>query len=304
MDKFANLQSFVRVVESGSISKAAESLNLAKSAVSRRLTELEQQLGAQLFQRSTRRMNLTDTGRSFYERATRILNDLDDAEQAVSTLHGELTGVLRIAVPLSFGLAHLTPAIMDFITQHPGLNFDLDFNDRQLDLVQEGFDLAIRIGRLGDSTLIARQIAPITSVVCASPGYIARHGAPVTPEQLQDHACLLYSNLPEPLQWHYIARDGTDVSVKLKPGTQANNGDFLCQLAMAGHGIVSQPTFIAHRYIERGDLVPVLRDVQWRTTHVYAVYPQTRHLTQRVRAFVDFLAQRFEGVPYWDQCLK
>lgn len=304
MDKFANIQSFVRVVESGNISKAAQSLGLAKSAVSRRLTELEQHLGVQLFQRTTRRLNLTDTGRSFYERATRIINDLDEAEQAVSSLHRELSGKLRVAVPLSFGLHHLAPAITDFIQQHPRLEFDIDFNDRQLDLVQEGFDMALRIGQLRDSALIARRIASITSVICVSPTYLAQYGEPKTPQQLSEHSCLLYSNLPDPQTWIYYDTDGTPVSVKVPSGTQANNGDFLCQLAVAGQGIAKQPTFIAHRYIERGQLVPILRDYHWVASNAYAVYPQTRHLSQRVRAFVDFLAQRFEGVPYWDECLR
>lgn len=304
MDKIANIESFVRVVESGSISKAAEGMKLAKSVVSRRLTELEKYLGAQLFQRTTRRLNLTDSGRSFYERATRILNDLDEAEQAVMRLHGELSGKLRVAVPLSFGLHHLAPAIVDFIDQHPRLEFDLDFNDRQLDLVQEGFDLAIRIGRLGDSTMIARRLAAISSVVCASPAYLAQHGEPVFPEQLQDHHCLLYSNIPDPQLWSYRASDGTVVNIKVPTSARANNGDFLCELAVAGQGIVRQPTFIAYRYIESGQLVPILRSYDWIASNAYAVYPQTRHLSLRVRAFVDFLAQRFEGVPYWDKCLE
>ena len=233
----------------------------------------------------------------------RILCDLEEAEQAVAQAHGELSGVLRVALPVSFGLRHMGPAITEFMQLHPGVQFDLDFNDRQVDLIQEGIDVAIRIAQLQDSSLIARPLAPITTVICASPTYLQAHGTPATPQDLQQHACLIYSNLREPQQWNYYDADGNPGRVKVPAVLKANNGDFLCTAAVAGQGIVSQPTFIAYRAIQQGQLVALLTDWQWSRSQAYAVYPQTRHLSQRVRSFVDFLVQRFAGVPYWDECL-
>ncbi|BAZ94775.1 LysR family transcriptional regulator [Thiohalobacter sp. COW1] len=304
MDRFEALENFVRVVEAGSISGAAERRQVAKSAVSRRLTELEQHLGVQLFRRTTRRMDLTDTGRSLYERAVRLLADLQETELAVSSEHGALSGSLRVAAPLSFGLLHLTPAVNDFIRMHPEIRFDLDFNDRQVDILQESFDVAVRIAELPDSSLIARPIAPIRSVLAASPAYLDAHGSPASPQELALHRCLLYTHLPDPGLWRYRDPQGHPGEVRVSAALQANNGDFLHRAAVDGHGIVLQPLFICYRAIEAGQLVPLLIDHEWQGVHAYAVYPQTRHLSQRVRAFVDFLVERFAGEPYWEHCLK
>ena len=303
MDRFGDMQTFVILVETGSISRTAERLSVAKSAVSRRLSDLEARLGVQLFQRTTRKLHLTDSGQSFYERAVRILCDLDEAEQAVAQAHTELSGTLRVALPLSFGLQHMGPAITEFMQAHPGVQFELDFNDRKLDLIQEGLDVAIRIGQLEDSSLIARPLATINSVICASPGYLQAHGTPTQPQDLQQHACLLYSNLPDPQQWVFHNAGGEAIKVKVPATLKANNGDYLRAAAVAGQGIVYLPTFIAYLDIERGQLVPLLADYRLREARAYAVYPQTRHLSQRVRAFVDFLVQRFAGLPYWDECV-
>lgn len=294
------METFVRVVEAGSISAAADSLGIAKSAVSRRITDLEARLGAQLFRRSTRRLSMTDTATGFYERCRRILADVDEAEQAVAEQHGTLRGRLRVAVPLSFGLLHLGPAIGDFLKTHPDVEFDLDFNDRQVDLLAQGFDVALRIADLPDSSLVARRLAPIRMLVCASPAYLQQHGTPRTPEDLADHACLTYSNQPDPEIWTYTGPDGRPVNIGVRSRLQANNGDFTTQAAIAGYGITRQPTFILYRPITEGALVPILTAYTWPGVHAYAVYPQTRHLSQRVRAFVDFLAERFAGIPYWD----
>jgi DNA-binding transcriptional LysR family regulator len=303
MDRFEELRTFVAVVESGGITAAADRLGIAKSAISRRLADLEERLAVQLFRRTTRRMSLTDTGRGFYERGLRILADLDEAEQAVSEQHATLRGRLRVAVPLSFGLLHLGPAVDDFLRLHPDLAFDLDLNDRQVDLLAEGFDLAVRIADLGDSTLIARRLAPIRHVACASPAYLEARGRPRHPAELADHPCLVYANAPSPGVWEYTDRDGRPGRVTVRARVQANNGDCLRQAAEAGQGIVMGPNFILHHAIERGTLVPVLTDVGWPLFNAYAVYPGTRHLSRRVRAFVDFLAERFSGVPYWDRWL-
>ncbi len=292
MDRFAEIQMFVHVVEAGSISGAAERLKVAKSAVSRRLAELESRLGAQLLHRTTRRLNLTDSGRAFLEQAQRILADLDEAETAVSQAHGALKGRLRVALPLSFGLLHLTPLIEAFMTLHPEVVFDLDFNDRQIDLMQEGFDLAIRIANLPDSSFIARRLLPIRHLLCASPAYLAKHGTPTSAQHLQQHVCLAYSIQATPGLWQYRAPDGVNGSVLVPAKLKTNNGDFLLQAALAGHGLILHPTFYLRDALERGALVPLLTDHAWPELNAYAVYPPTRHLSSRVRALVDFLAQR------------
>lgn len=304
MARLEDMETFARVVEAGSISGAADRMGIAKSAVSRRLSDLESRLGVQLFRRTTRRLDLTDSGRGFYERCLTILSDVDEAEDAVSQAHGTLRGRLHVAVPMSFGLLHLGPAICAFMQAHPEVEFDLDMNDRQVDLLAEGLDLAVRIADLEDSTLIARQLAPIHTVVCASPDYLARHGTPQTPEQLAEHNCLVYSNNPEPALWRYHDSQGNALSVRVRVCLKASNGDFLHQAAIAGQGICLQPTFIVHKSIEQARLIPVLTEYAWPRMNAYAVYPQTRHLSRRVRVFVDFLAERFAGTPYWDAHLR
>lgn len=301
MDRFADMQLYVSVVETGSISAAAERLNIAKSAVSRRLAELEARLGVSLIHRTTRRLNLTDSGRAYYDRCIVILADLDEAESAVSQAHQALKGRLRVALPHSFGLLHLAPLIQDFMIQHPEVRFELDFNDRQIDLIQEGFDLAIRIATLADSSLIARRLAPIRHAVCASPDYLARHGNPATAADLSHHVCLAYSNLADPGLWSYRGPDGQPGQVQVPVRLAASSGDFLIRAAIAGEGLIMHPTFYLDEALRTGKLVKVLTDHTWPELSAYAVYPPTRHLSTRVRAFIDFVAERLAGEPYWDR---
>lgn len=301
MDKFEDLQAFVAVVEAGSFTAAAERLDTTKSAVSRRVSGLEERLGVQLLRRTTRVLNLTETGRSFYEHSARILADLDEAEAAVQMEHGELRGTLRVALPLSFGVRHMCEPIAAFTKQHPKLHFDLDLNDRRIDLVEEGMDLALRIGHLKDSSLIARRLFEARTVVAASPHYLDTHGEPKRPEELRDHDCLAYSNLPDPDTWRWKDKDGKQHEIKVNVTLRASSGDFLATAAAHGMGIVIQPTFLASEEIRRGNLVPILTDVEWPASPAYALYPPTRHLSYRVRAFIDFLAERFAGTPQWDR---
>lgn len=304
MNRFENMSTFIRVVESGSISGAADRLGVAKSAVSRRLKELEEHLGVELFHRTTRKMNLTDTGKTFYHQSVRILDDVLEAELSTSQAHGELQGSLKVALPLSFGLMHLAPAINEFLLSHPQVEFDLDFSDREVDLMQEGFDLAIRIADLPDSSLIARRLAPIKSIMCASPAYLEQMGIPLLPDELIEHQCLVYSLLRDFEYWHLTDSKGNVIKTKIRPYLKASTGEFLRDVAVEGRGIVLIPTFIAYKEIERGTLVPLLEDYKTPQINAYAIYPQTRHLSQRVRAFVDLLIKRFEGTPYWDLCLQ
>ena len=302
MDRLENMETFIRVVEAGSFSGAAERMGVAKSAVSRRLKELEGHLGVELFHRTTRKMNLTDTGRTFYQQSVRILEDILEAELATSQAHGELQGSLKIALPLSFGVMHMGPAINDFLLEHPQIEFDLDFNDREVDLIQEGFDLAIRIASLPDSSLIARRLSPIQHVLCASPDYLEIHGMPESPDDLPNYQCLAYSLLLDYKTWRFTDKNNQESKITINPHIKASVGEYLRDAAINGHGIVLLPTFIVYKEIENGTLLPLLNEYKPWQIDAYAIYPQTRHLSQRVRAFVDFLVKRFEGIPYWDSC--
>ncbi|RMF96177.1 MAG: LysR family transcriptional regulator [Gammaproteobacteria bacterium] len=303
MSRIEELEAFIGVVEAGSITAAADRLGLAKSAVSRRLAALEARLDCRLLQRSTRRMSLTDAGRDFYQRGQRILTDLAEAESEAAGRVRQLSGTLRIAAPLSFGLAHLAPAVTEFARRQPAVSIDLDLNDRPVDLIGEGFDLAIRIARLDDSRLVARRLTPIRHVVCASPQYWATHGRPSSPAELSAHRALRYTNSPR-RAWRYRGPDGDSGEVRLLVAHQANNGDFLRQAGIAGLGVMLQPTFIVYDSIESGELEPVLTDYQWRELSAWAVYAANRYLPVRVRRFIDFLAGRFGEQPYWDRCLQ
>jgi len=249
-------------------------------------------------------MNLTDTGRAFYHQSVRILEDVLEAELATSQAHGTLKGSLKIALPSTFGLMHMGSAINEFLQAHPQIEFDLDFNDREVDIIQEGFDLAIRIANLPDSSLIARRLAPIQTVMCASPVYLEQMGIPQSPDELGAHQCLVYSLLRDFEYWHLTDSSGKIIKTKIHPYLKSSTGEFLKDAAVEGRGIILLPSFIAYKEIERGALVQILKEYKLPQMDAYAIYPQTRHLSQRVRAFVDFLVKRFEGTPYWDFCLK
>ena len=300
MDIYEEMRNFVRVVEAGSISRAAEQLGLAKSGVSRRLAELESRLGVLLLTRTTRRSSLTEAGRTYYEGAVRLLSDVAELDTLVADTEASLAGRLRLAAPLSFGLAHLTPAIEAFMQTHPGVLIDIDFSDRQIDLVAHGVDLAIRIAELRDSSLKARRICPIRLMLCASPAYLERHGTPARVEELLQHRLLHYDIGGGPVLRLSDGRGGEQL-LQLEPRLVANNGDFLRDMAVAGHGIIMTPTFIAWQSVAVGDLVPLLRDHWPPPLNAYAVYPQTRYLSRRARVLIDFLADRFGANPYWDQ---
>lgn len=302
MGQFEDMSAFVRIVEAGSISRAADQLGVAKSAVSRRLVDLEGRLGVQLLNRTTRKSSLTEVGESYYQHALKILDDVQELNATTSDNKAALVGGLKIAVPLSFGLLHLTPIINAFTKDHPGITIHLDFSDRQIDLVEEGFDLAIRIAELKDSNHTARKLTPIQMILCASPDYLERSGRPQTPDDLKSHSILRYDNAPTS-SWTFIGPNGQETRVNLPAKMSANNGDYLCEAAVAGFGLVVLPTFVAWREIEKGRLIHVMTDFSLPMLNAYAVYPQTRHLSRRVRAFIDFLIDRFSGEPYWDKCL-
>jgi DNA-binding transcriptional LysR family regulator len=299
----SRIEALVNIVETGSFSKAADRLGIAKSVVSRRVSLLEEQLGVQLLQRTTRSQSLTTPGRQFYEHAARILAELDEAEQSIVDASAALRGSLRIAAPLSFGLLHLSAAVNDFLREHPGIEIDLDLNDREVNLVEEGFDMAVRIGELSDSTLVARRLGNVRFVTCASPDYLAQHGVPQRPQDLSTHIGLHYSNVPLKQTWSFRG-DGRAPVVAI-PGIRmrANNSDLLAAAAAAGLGIVVSPTFIASAFITDGRLQTVLDDYSRSPVGIYAVYRPGRLMPRRVLAFADFLAERFGDLPYWDRAL-
>jgi len=297
-----NMATFVQVADEASFSGAARRLGVAKSVVSRRVATLESHLEASLFNRTTRQLSLTEIGQSFYERARRILEDVAEAEDASRSLQRDLVGKLLLAAPTSFAHAHLSPAIATFLADNPRLEIDIDLNDRQVDLVNEGFDLAVRIGILQDSTLIARLLAPCRRVVCASPAYLAAHGEPQTLEDLaaRQHRCLVYSNRPIAERWCF--RQGQDWQVA-RVRTQrlaANNGEVIRDAAIAGLGLAVLPTFIASAPLVAGSLKAVLSDHQLLEPSIYAVWAPGRQLSTKVRALVDLLVKRFGTLPYWD----
>jgi len=303
MDKFADLEALTAVVEAGSFSAAGERLGIAKSVVSRRITQLERRLGCRLLHRTTRRLALTDAGKNFYHRAVQILADLDDAEQSVAEETTELRGSLKLAAPLSFGLMHLSEAITDFLNEHPAIELNLDLNDRNINLVEEGFDMAVRIGELQDSTLVARRLGTVRNITCASRTYLERYGEPTHPEQLHQHIGLQYSNISYKQQWHYQTPEGRTIHAQPQIRVRANNGEALAAAASAGLGITRGPTFILGRYIMEDRLVTILDEYQPAAVGIYAVYPPGRLIPRRIQVFSDFLAGRYGDHPYWDDGL-
>jgi DNA-binding transcriptional LysR family regulator len=304
MDRFADIEAFTAVVEAGTFSAAGDRLGVAKSVVSRRISQLERRLGSRLLHRTTRRLALTETGKNFYQRAVQVLADLDDAEQSVTEETIELRGSLKLAAPLSFGLVHLSDAITDFLDEHPAIELNLDLNDRNINLVEEGFDIAVRIGELQDSTLVAKRLGTVRNITCASRAYLERHGEPTSPDELHQHIGLQYSNINYKQQWCYVTPEGKMIYAQPQIRIRANNGEALAAAASAGLGITTGPTFILGRYIKGGSLITILNEYKRSPVGIYAVYPPGRLIPRRIQVFADFLAGRFGDNPYWDNGLS
>ncbi len=302
MGQLEDMAVFTRVVDAGGISRAAEQLGIAKSAVSRRLVELETRLGTRLLNRTTRSSSLTEAGLSYYQRCIKIIDDVAELNALAKDSSRRLEGSINLAAPLSFGLLHLAPAIDDFLKLHPELSINVNFSDRQVNLIEEGVDLAIRIADLKDSSLVARKLSVIKTQLCASPEYLKKHGCPESIEELKQHQ-LLHYNLSNSSSWKLTDKQGEQHLIPVKAKIEANNGDFLKDMAIAGHGIIMIPTFISWKAIADAELIPILTDYITPELNAYAVYPQTRYLSQRTRIFIDFLVERFGNIPYWDSAL-
>ncbi|MFC5473338.1 LysR family transcriptional regulator [Paraherbaspirillum soli] len=299
MDQLATMRAFRRVVETGSFTAAAAELNQSHTIVSRQVRQLELQLGAQLLNRTTRRFALTEAGQEYYERCRHIIDQVDDAAHAVSAHQARPSGQLRINAPMAFGTLELAQWLPSFIIANPQLKVDLVCDDRLVDLIEEGFDVALRLTHaLPDSTLVAKRLAASDMLLVASPDYLQRHGIPQTPADLAQHNCLTYTLAQKPGEFHFRAADGTVHSATVRGNLQANTGIALRSAALAGLGIAASGSFIVHEDLRRGDLVQVLPDFTLRPRELYVLYPQNRHLSPKVRAFVDFAVEWY-STPRW-----
>jgi len=299
VDRFAAMQVFARVVEAGSFAKAAERLGLSTSATSRQVAELEAQLQTRLLNRTTRRVSLTESGRAFYERSVQLLADLAEAEEEASSAAVVPRGTIRLTTSVNFGVRHVAPAIADFLARHGEVRFDVALSDRVVDLVEEGFDLAIRIGPPGADNLVARKLGETRLVPCASPQYLAEHGAPTTPEDLARHNCFTYEYVSPRHVWRFRDRSGAERAVRVSGRLHSNNGDLLAEVAVRGGGIVFEPAFIVGPEVRAGRLVPLLQEFEPLPVPIYALYPSRKHLSAKVRRLVEFLAERFAHAQDW-----
>ena len=302
MDTLEGMRTFAAVVTEGSFSKAAERLDRSPQLVSKYVAQLEARLGVRLLNRSTRRLSITEAGQAYFDRCQGIVAEVDELEDAVGNMTKALSGVLRINAPMTFGMHHLTPAIAEFQDNHPDLRVDLALDDRVVDIVSEGFDLAIRIADLDTSSLVARRLAPIHLVACASPTYLEENGAPGTPEDLEEHECLGYTYSSDRDRWRFESKQGI-YEIRVNGRFCANNGDALRTAALAGHGLVLQPTFIVGDDLRSGRLIRILPDYGIARLNVYAVYAHRQFLSNKVRALVEFLGDYFGPRPYWDDGL-
>ena len=294
MNRFEELEAYVAVIDYKGFGNAAEKLGIAKSMVSRRVSELERRLGVQLLQRTTRRQSVTDAGHEFYRRANQLISDMRDAEQSVARGQSAISGRIRLALPLGFGVSQLAQPISEFLERHPGIKIEVDLNDRRQDLIEENIDLAIRVGELEDSTLIARKLANVHFAVCASPEYLREHGEPKHPAEVAQHEVLVYSNVAVGRQWFY-QRDGKQVSPRMSYRLSANNGEFLAAVASFGQALVTGPVAFLQSYIDSGALIPVLTEFARPEVGMYAVYPPGRLVAGRVRVLSDALYEHFQG---------
>jgi len=294
VDKFNAIRSFCRVVECQSFSEAARQLDLSVAMVSKQISHLEQQLSTQLFRRTTRRVHPTDEGVRYYQHVSRLMDELADVEQQLGADKAQLAGHLRVSVPMDFGFLNLIPFLSEFCAQYPQLKMDIEFSDRRVAVVDEGFDLVLRIGHLEDSSLVARRLGEITLKTCAAPGYLDQHGLPDHPRALREYNCLIYSNSGR--SWRYL-ENGKPLDVLVDGNFRSNNGLSLVEMSAAGHGIIYQPDFLVSRRLARGELVPLLTGFWPEPVSLYALYPQRMFLPLKVKRFIEFIGSKLGDKP-------
>lgn len=292
MDRFLEMQTFAAVVDAGSFVKAADALAISKAAVSRYVVDMETRLGVRLLHRTTRRLSLTDEGQIFYARCKELLAGLAEAEAEIISRNEAASGLLKINAPFTFGVLHLAPLWGGFMAQHPQVQLEVTLADRLVDLVEEGYDVAIRIASLENSTLVSRRLASTRMVLCASPQYLKLHGTPTHPRELADHAVISYSYWSTKDEWHFTGPQGV-VRVKTNPCMHTNNGDTCRVAALDSQGIILQPSFMVSGDLAAGTLVELMPEFRSMELGIYAVYPTRKHVSPKVRALIDFLTHHF-----------
>lgn len=297
MDKFVEMRTFVAVVEAGSFVGASEALQASKPAVSRLIAELEERLGVRLLHRTTRRLSLTGEGEVFHARCRELLSALDEAEAEISSRSGEASGLIRINVPVSFGIVHLAPLWGPFQQKHPRVTLDITLNDRVVDLVEEGYDLAVRIARLPSSSLICRKLCTTRVVLCASPDYLTRAGTPSHPSELANHRILAYSQLATGKTWQFDGPEGP-LTVRVEPSLYTNNGDSCRIAALQGGGLILQPDFLIGEDLRSGALIEVMPEYRSTEFGIHAVYPTRKYVSPKVRLMIEYLSAAFAR-PAW-----
>ncbi|QAU22808.1 LysR family transcriptional regulator [Dyella sp. M7H15-1] len=292
MDRLTSMSVFVRVAELGSFTDVADEFEISATMVGKHIKELEARLGARLIHRTTRRQQLTDVGRLYYDRCKAVLDEVAAADASIDTLRGVARGMLRVTASVTYGARKIAPALIDFLREHPEVRVELVLNDRVADLIEEGFDAAIRIGRLSDSGLIARPLAPYRMMICAAPSYLAAHPMPRRPQDLEKHSCLAYWS--QQGRWKLIDRHGREYTVRADSHLRTNNGEALRQAALAGFGIVYQPQVLLENDIRTGRLIQLLKTYQAPAAPVHLVYLPDRRPTPKLQRFIDFILSRFE----------
>lgn len=291
MDIFASMKVFTAVVDAGSFARAADRLDMSKAMVSKYVSNLEDHLGTRLLNRTTRRLSMTESGSAYYQRCVQILSDVQEAEQAAGHLSAVPRGTLKITMPLAYGLHRLGPLMADYVARYPEVKLEMSLSERRVDLIEEGFDLAVRIGALPESGLIARKLGSVRAVACASPAYLKAHGTPATPDDLAGHSCLGYTYTNSGDEWR-MHHAGEERAIPIRGSIKADNGDMLRLAAISGAGLIFQPLFIVADDLQAGRLVEVLADYPSAELGIYALYPSRKHLSAKVRTFVDFLVER------------
>lgn len=302
-DVLTGMRVFTTVVDAGSFASAADRLDLSRGMTSRYVAQVEAHLGVRLLNRTTRSLSLTEAGHDYYQRATQVLAMVEDAERAATQETAEPRGTLRINTSVTFGARHLGEAINDYLQRNSQVKVDMTLNDRIVDLVEEGFDLAVRIARRIDPGLVARPITRARMVACASPDYIKRRGMPRSPSDLARHNCLTYAYSGLREEWHF-SRRGREYTAKAAGNLHGNNGDIICSAAAAGLGVIVQPTFVVYEALRAKKLVRVLQGWEADELTIFAVYPTRQFLPPKVRSFIDFLVERFGPEPYWDRDIE
>ena len=298
MTRISQIEAFAAVVEEGTFTAAAERLEVSKSHVSNQISQLEERLGVRLLHRTTRSVEPTDEGDAYYERVRQVLDELEEADRALRQARTEPMGTLRLTAPVSLGTAYLGSILGKFLERHEQLSARVDLSDRKVDLVEEGYDLAVRVGSLQDSSLIVRKIADVEGFLCASPEYLEENGRPEHPSELEEHNCLVYSYLPTTGRWEFRGPD--EISVPIEGTVEANNGTILADVAAQGRGLIVAPAFLVADHLREGRLERVMGKWSMQSGAVWALYPHRRHLSAKVRSFIDFLGDQLDPPPWAD----